>query len=90
MIYINHHATYLLGLSDGVEAIQFYQPSIDRLIIRIQANDRYRVSDGDRLVVTVRDLIREPIQIAVELVEAIPRTRLGKYRFVVSEVDPVL
>lgn len=90
MIYINHHATYLLGLSDGVEAIQFYQPSIDRLIIRVQANERYRASDGDRLVVTVRDLIREPIQIAVELVEAIPRTRLGKYRFVVSEVDPVL
>lgn len=90
MIYVCQHTSYLLDLSSGVEAIQFYQADVRSLEVRIVRNERYRSDDAQKLVKAVRRLVEDELRVTVRFVEDIPRTRVGKYRFVVSEVDSSL
>lgn len=90
LIFICHHTTYLLDLSNGVEEIQFYQPDLDHIEIRIVQNDQYSDEDGNKLIEAVQKLTEGELSVSVKFVESIPRTRVGKYRFVISDVEPNL
>jgi len=90
LIYICHQVAYLLEISREVEAIQFYQPNLDELTIRLQTSDTFDPSDAEKLVNATRKIVEDELAVSVERVATIPRTRLGKYRYVISEVDPVL
>ena len=90
LIYICHHMSYLLDLSDGVEALQFYQPDRGTVVIRVVRNSNYTREDTDKLTNALARLTGGELRIEIEFVEDIPRTRVGKYRFVVSDIDPTL
>ena len=87
LIFICHHIVFLLELSNGYEELQFYQPDIDNVIIRLVANKNYNPQDAELLRKEVTQLTGGELQVSVELVDHIPRTRVGKYRFVVSEIE---
>lgn len=90
LIYICHHTTYLLNLSNGIDEIQFYQPDLNNIEIRIVRNDQYQHADAHRLRDAVAKLTNGELNISTKFVPSIPRTRVGKYRFVISEIEPVI
>lgn len=90
LIFICHHIVYLLELSNGYEELQFFQPDIDHVVIRLVANRNYNPQDAELLVREVELLTGGELEVSVELVDQIPRTRVGKYRFVVSEIEAVV
>ena len=87
LIFICHHIVYLLELTNGYEELQFFQPDIDHVIIRLVANKNYNPEDAELLKREVRQLTGGELEVSIELVKEIPRTRVGKYRFVVSEIE---
>ena len=90
LVTISVHLPHKLGISDGIVAIQYYQPDIDNLIIRIVKNEHYIENSEEKLK---KEIILETggeLNVSVQFVDSISRNRLGKYRLVVSDVEPNL
>ena len=73
------------GLS-AIHETQIEQESIELLRVRIVPGAGFEKSMADQLVAELRKRVGERIGIEVEIVTAIPRTKAGKFRAVVSRV----
>ncbi|MEK7774453.1 MAG: hypothetical protein AAB305_01035 [Candidatus Zixiibacteriota bacterium] len=90
LVTITHHVPTIVGVSDGIEEIQFYQPDRERLVIRIKKNEQFSLDDESKIIEAVRKLTFGELRLSLEYVDTIPRTPLGKFRFIISDVPQEL
>jgi phenylacetate-CoA ligase len=69
-----------------IEKSQILQEEPGRLVVRIVPRDGYGPQDSRRLLEGLRERLGSSVEIQIELVDDIPRTAGGKYRWVVSRV----
>ncbi|MCD6277000.1 hypothetical protein J7J69_01990, partial [candidate division WOR-3 bacterium] len=75
------------GMKNVIEA-QLEQDSKDHIFVRIVPGDHFGEEDKARLVSNIREHLGDSIKIDFLLVDAIPRTKTGKFRYVISHVEP--
>lgn len=76
-----------MGLAN-IRRSQLVQEAVDRLNVRIVPARSFGGTDRDNLIAGLRTYLGEAIRIDVELVMDIPRDPSGKYRWVISRVNP--
>lgn len=69
-----------------VEKSQIIQDRPDHITIRIVAREGYSEEDSSILLKAFRERVGADIAVDIELVDDIPRTRSGKFRWVISSV----
>jgi phenylacetate-CoA ligase len=70
----------------NVREAQLLQPSRGRLIIRVVKDPAFSEGDRKALIDNARERLGRSIDIVVDFVDSIERTKTGKFRFIVSEV----
>ena len=65
---------------------QIVQEDIDRLVVRIVKRSDYSEKDTQFLITELKKRVGEDMRIELDFVEEIPRTKAGKFRFVISKV----
>ena len=68
-----------------VREAQIVQEAIDRVRVRFVPADDYRAADGETIVSRLRDRMGD-VEVILDCVGSIPRTRNGKFRAVVCEI----
>lgn len=71
----------------SVEESQIVQEAYDHIVILIKPNARFTDEERDHLIREFRIRLGQDVKVDVEVVEHIPRTRSGKFKWVVSKVD---
>lgn len=71
---------------DAVYESQIVQEQIDLLRIKIVRREDYSESDSALLIAALRERVGPTMRIELEFVENIPRTKSGKFRWVISKV----
>jgi phenylacetate-CoA ligase len=69
-----------------VREAQIYQPDLTRVVLRLVEARDFTMRDERALVAAARTWLGDSLRIEIEHLEALPRTRTGKLRFVVSDV----
>ena len=79
-------------LKDAVNVIeaQIEQTCIEEVILRIVRNKNYSKKDEVSIKHSARTRLGNSIKISFDYVDEIPRTSNGKFRFVISKIDPLL
>jgi phenylacetate-CoA ligase len=71
---------------DCIEASQLVQTDLDRLLVRLIPRPEYNDSFGKQLVRDLKARLGEDMRVEIELVDSMPRTARGKFKWVISEV----
>lgn len=83
---IGRLAHFFEGVSN-IEESQIYQKDKEEVVVRIVKGQKYDdVNDTNKIINSARDRLGNDINIRVEFVEGIKRTKNGKLRFVVSDL----
>jgi len=85
-IAMTHHIAQLLNLNISIKKIQFYQPDIKHLIIRIVRGNKFTLDHEAAIISKLTELTQGELVISTEYVDDIPRTKLGKFRYVISDI----
>jgi phenylacetate-CoA ligase len=72
---------------DCIEASQLVQTDLDRLLIRLIPRTDYTERHGQNLVRDLKARLGEDMRIDIELVQEMPRTARGKFKWVISQVE---
>jgi phenylacetate-CoA ligase len=72
---------------DAIEGSQIVQTDLDRLLIRIVPGGRFGDEDREHLLRELRARLGEDMRIDIEIVDELPRTSRGKFKWVVSEME---
>lgn len=75
---------------DSIEESQIVQTDLDRILVRIVPGGAFGEKDRHHLLRELRARLGEDMRIEVEMVDELPRTSRGKFKWVVSQVDPEL
>jgi phenylacetate-CoA ligase len=78
---------HLFKDSANVVEAQLFQENAAEVVCRIVKTDVYGIEDERAIVAEVRTRLGSAIKIRFEYLEHIPRTKTGKYRFIVSNLD---
>jgi phenylacetate-CoA ligase len=70
----------------SVEESQIIQKDYDFILIKIVPRDDFSQADEHHLVSALKARIGSQTRITIEIVESLPRTSSGKFRWVISEV----
>lgn len=71
----------------GIQEAQIYQPQLDTVILRIVKGPDYdKVNQEKDIIIETRKRLGKDIDIRIEYLEHLSRTRSGKLKFVISEV----
>jgi phenylacetate-CoA ligase len=73
----------------GIKHFQIIQEDLDHILINIVKNRFYKDQDSEFIVKSIGKYFSEDIDIHLEDVDEIPRSKSGKYRFVISKVEEV-
>ncbi len=73
---------------ESVQQFQVIQDRIDRLEVRIVANEKFSESDERYIYSKLREQVGENVDLVIRLVKTIPPAKSGKRRFVISNVSP--
>jgi phenylacetate-CoA ligase len=71
---------------DCIEASQLVQTEVDRLLVRLIPRPDYEEKYGQQLVRDLKARLGADMRIDIELVDSMPRTARGKFKWVISEV----
>lgn len=63
---------------------QIVQQSLQRIVVRVVPAPGYGATDARNIEMRMKQRLGDGVEIAVEVVDAIPRTKAGKYQAVVS------
>ena len=70
-----------------VQEAQIYQPQLNKVVIRIVKGPNYDKTNQEKSVISeTRKRIGEEIKISIEYFEQIPKTKLRKLKFVISDI----
>jgi phenylacetate-CoA ligase len=72
---------------DSIEGSQLVQTDLDRLLVRIQPGGEFGDHHRSHLVRELKARLGDDMRIDIELVDELPRTARGKFKWVVSQVD---
>jgi phenylacetate-CoA ligase len=72
---------------DSIEASQLVQTDLDRLLIRLIPRPEYSPRHGEQLIRDLKARVGDDMRIEIELVKEMPRTKRGKFKWVISEID---
>ncbi len=81
---------FLFKNTKNIVEAQLEQDSKDHIIVRIVPDVHFGEEDKARLNSNIREHLGDGIKIDFLLVDAIPRTKTGKFRYVISHVNPGL
>ncbi len=73
---------------DGVLESQIIQTALDHLRVKIVTTPQWRPENADALRRALRERVGDGMRVELEFVDAIPRTKSGKLRAVISELEP--
>lgn len=79
--------TIPIGNAKHILETQLFQATRNELEIRIVTDPEYTDLDGKRLIKEISEIVPASITIVLKQVNEIPRTKAGKYRFCISEVE---
>jgi len=93
---VAHDGTVMHGLAliyvvrdlAGVRAFKIVQESLELTRVLLETDADFAPAAVEEIVAAFRQRLGSPVEIRVERVERIPPERSGKYRYVVSHVDP--
>lgn len=71
----------------SIEGSQIIQKEYDQIIIKIVPRSEYKDSDTDVLIKGLQERLGEDVKINIEFIDELPRTKNGKFRWVISEVN---
>ncbi len=71
---------------DAVQESQIIQEKIDFLRIKIVRGENYSEADSAHLISALQERVGSRMHIKLEFVENIPRTKSGKFRWVISKI----
>jgi phenylacetate-CoA ligase len=71
---------------DAVRESQIVQERIDFLRIKIVRRENYSESDSAHLIAALRERVGPTMRIELEFVDNLPRTKAGKFKWVISKV----
>lgn len=86
-VFVTWHMIHLIDEKIGIKALQLYQPDIRNVKVRIVKRDSFTDEDERKIVDTLKKITQNELTFTVEYVESIPRTELGKFLFVKSELQ---
>ncbi|MFH1741062.1 MAG: hypothetical protein ABIH23_18835 [bacterium] len=67
---------------------QIVQEAVDRIKVNVVGSGTFNIDDERDIIRRVRQRLGADVHVVVELVQSIPRTKAGKFKAVVSNVDP--
>jgi phenylacetate-CoA ligase len=70
-----------------IEASQIVQTQVSQMTVRLVPRSDYREAHGVQLVSDLKARLGQDMQITIELVDSLPRTRSGKFKWVISHVS---
>ena len=70
----------------NTKAVQIYQPDINTLIIRIEKSPNYDLNEEYTIIRELEGRLSCPMNIKVEYVNRIERTKSGKLRLIISDI----
>jgi phenylacetate-CoA ligase len=79
---------FLRTAIEGIQQFQVVQESEKKIIIKIVVNESFKSKNIDVLTKKIHQYCGEDMQITLEVVDKIPLTKSGKFRFVISKVSP--
>lgn len=85
-VFVTWHLAQLIDKNMGIAKMQLHQTDISRVIVRIVKCESFTDSDESAILARLRELTRGEVELQVQYVDDIPRTRLGKFRFVKSDL----
>lgn len=85
-VFVSWHLAQLIDKDMGVAKMQLHQTDISRVIVRIVKRESFAEADEAAIMARLRDLTRGEVELQLQYVDDIPRTRLGKFRFVKSDL----
>ena len=85
MTAINMHSPVF----DNVKQFQFYQNNPEYCIFKVVKEPAYTEKDEKEIYIELKRKLGDEIGLIIEYVNEIPKTRSGKYRFLVQEL-PVM
>jgi phenylacetate-CoA ligase len=71
----------------SVEESQIIQDDYDHIRIKLVPNEKFNDADFDHLINEFQARLGQDVNIEVEIVNSIPRTKSGKFRWVISHVE---
>ena len=81
--------TLAFEFSENIKQCQLVQDTGDELVVNIAKNERYGEEDHNFVINQLRKRIGAEMKIRVNFVENIPRTKEGKYRFMISNLPGI-
>lgn len=79
---------YILRDIEGIEEFKIIQQSKDHTDIHIVTNIQYNYSEEIKIVSAFKDRLGLSVDIKIEYIEGIKKEKSGKFRYVVSHVEP--
>ncbi|KPL19303.1 MAG: hypothetical protein AMJ92_03970 [candidate division Zixibacteria bacterium SM23_81] len=78
--------TYAFKPLSHIHESQIIQENVDRVTVKIVAEDSFSDDDGALLLRGLREKLGSQMHIEIKRVDQIPRTSTGKFRFTISKV----
>ncbi|VAW80307.1 hypothetical protein MNBD_GAMMA12-2373, partial [hydrothermal vent metagenome] len=78
--------THPFKMVNGINKSQIIQEQLDRISLKLVTDDRFNKDEENSLLENFRYRVGNNIEINIEFVNDIPRTKSGKYRWVISKV----
>ncbi len=85
-VFVTWHMIQLIDENIGVRALQLHQVDIDNVTLRLVRREGFTEADERTILETLKKITRGELQFNIEYVEQIPRTELGKFLFVKSDL----
>lgn len=70
----------------SVEESQIIQEDYDQIRINIVPNEKYQNTDAEHLIKEFQTRLGSDVNIEIKIVDKVPRTKSGKFRWVISKV----
>jgi len=67
---------------------QIVQEEIDKLTVRVVRGEKYTRQDEDKLLAAFHERLGGQVSIDIQYVTTIPKTKSGKFKWVVSNIEP--
>jgi phenylacetate-CoA ligase len=71
----------------SVEESQIIQEDYDHIRIKLVPNEKFRDTDAQHLINEFQARLGNDVKIEIEMVDNLPRTKSGKFRWVISHVE---
>ncbi|WP_415988194.1 hypothetical protein [Butyricimonas virosa] len=69
-----------------VKEVQFYQKDLYNIYVRLVRRDGYDQEEEQKVIKSVRERLPDDVNVHIEYVESVERTKTGKIRYILSDI----